>query len=134
VKLDAQTLKKASTEANQTLIAETFRDHFAPISSAYLSSQSHQHEGSDILFRIDSLCESLRPDIRATIEPERAAVTKAVNLARRRFGRYFDGAHDSVALPVENDLRDRLQKIAVAGDALVQALGEIRRKKQREVK
>lgn len=134
IALDAETLKELPRSPSQITIAEVFSDHFAPSASAYLGSQSQQHEGSDILRHIDAICESLEPDDRLVVKCKITAITAAVNSARHTFEKSTGSPPNSTVLPSVNDLQTHLQEIAVAGNALVQALRGIRKEKQGDAK
>jgi len=134
VTLDAETLEELSRPPNQATMAEVFSDHFAPSASAYLSSQSQQHEGGDILRRVDALCESLGPDVDLEIKREKSAIASAVNSARHAFEQHASSDSNCTTLPGLNDLQARLRGIADAGDVLIRALREIRKKKQGDAK
>jgi hypothetical protein len=126
VRLDAETLAELSEKLNPEVTAEVFSDHFTPSTSSYLSSQSHLHEGGEILGRVEELCKALSKNVQVSIKTERESFSMAVTAAREAFREHTSGQSFSRAFPTSNELMLHLKKIASSCDALIHALREIR--------
>jgi len=133
VALDAQTLNEA-VGSKEAMISDILRDHFGLEPCGYLREQSRQHRGGDILWCVAALCDSLSPDVGASVKDERSAIIATVTSARSVLQTRADGSSRSVAFPSVGEIHAHLQAITDASDKLIKALREVHSRMEKGTK
>ena len=130
---DAEKLNELAKLPDPAMLAEIRNDHFAAGGASYLGSQSTCHSGSDVLQRVNALCDSLGQGIHAEIEDKIRAFADKVRVAREALEKHAVSPPEAIGLPLA-ELGTHLCDISSAGDALLRALREIRKREQEKAK
>lgn len=131
---DAEKLRELVESPDPTMLADIFRDHFSAGGFAYLGSQSKCHDGGEVLQRVNALCDSLGQGVHAEVEEKIRSLAERVRAARKAFETRGGHPSDEIAPPSAAELCNHLHNIALAGDVLLRALRDIRRREQEKPK
>lgn len=128
VTLDAATLKDMKVD-DPNVIGEIFREHFGSGADSYLTRDSQKHDGGDIVTLTERVCSSLPQNAQ-----DKVVVAKATLIESVDYVSCFGNQGGFAGVPVKSRLQKQLQDIADAGMALVQALRDVRKEIQGDIK